>query len=1067
MSINIGPPAVEELRPRITVIGVGGAGGNAIANMIQAGIEGVDFVVANTDAQALNNSIAENRIQLGPDITQGLGAGSRPEVGRAAAEETMAEIERALDGVHMCFIAAGMGGGTGTGAAPVVAKLAREKGVLTVGVVTKPFLFEGTRRMRSAEAGIEELQRHVDTLIVIPNQNLFLVAKAETTFKEAFQLADEVLQQGVRSITDLMVMPGLINLDFADVRSVMAEMGKAMMGTGEGSGENRALEAAEKAIANPLLDGVSMQGAKGVIISIIGGEDMKLLEVDEAANHIRELVDPNANIIWGSAFNPDLQGKIRVSVVATGIEQSAEQAEEASRPFSLGGSRGPARPPVAAPVSQPLFEREAPAPAPVASQPEPEPEPAPVAQSEPEPEPAPAPAKFYDDDEDDWGLDPTGEEAASDEPLELEQEAGGGNGDELLLDASRLASDDEPAGEDDGQPRRRRGLLARGDAIGDAGGSGGDFAAGGGAVEPAASGEPAPRAPRLGGGGGASGGGATLFERMANLSRGGRSAKDDDEDEDDHDSGPSISIPRFLGRQNNQQSSPFRRGSGEPPMILRNGLCLRLWNDREAGLTVTMARPGDQRVGRRITQLLAGAALALAGPALQAQTAGVATVSQPVVQAIPGGQSGRLNGALSRLARNSQDVAALIDAGQASLDLGDVQAAIGFYQRAGAIAPGNGDVKAGLATAFLQAEDPLNAIPLFDEAAKSGALGPQRQADRGLAYDLVGDNVSAQQYYREALAAGPDDETTRRLALSQAISGDKRGMETTLAPLLQKQDKSSWRTRAFALAIIGQTEEAEAIARSTLPADMAGAIAAYLRFMPRLTAAQQAAAANLGRFPRAADIGIDDPRFAQYARPRTVLATASRSLTPAGPPLGAKPRDDRQSRRAREQAAKTAAKSETRPVQVAAAAPPEPRPGREAVATPLSPATSAAPAMPTPARPSSSPVQVAAAAPPVQPAAAKPASAPSPAPGFGSLDDAGSKNVSSFDLRQVQTPPAQPPATVQASQPAETQAAPPCAGKRCGCDTATASSASEGSCACPDETRSQRHAATCAASAPA
>ena len=309
MSINIGPPAVEELRPRITVIGVGGAGGNAIANMIDAEIEGVDFIVANTDAQALNNSIAEHRIQLGPDITQGLGAGSRPEVGRAAAEETLDEIERALEGVHMCFIAAGMGGGTGTGAAPVIAKAARDKGVLTVGVVTKPFLFEGTRRMRAAEAGIEELQKHVDTLIVIPNQNLFLVAKAETTFKEAFQLADEVLQQGVRSITDLMVMPGLINLDFADVRSVMGEMGKAMMGTGEGEGENRALEAAERAIANPLLDGVSMQGAKGVIISIIGGDDMKLLEVDEAANHIRELVDPNANIIWGSAFNPDLAGQ--------------------------------------------------------------------------------------------------------------------------------------------------------------------------------------------------------------------------------------------------------------------------------------------------------------------------------------------------------------------------------------------------------------------------------------------------------------------------------------------------------------------------------------------------------------------------------------------------------------------------------------------------------------------------------------------------------------------------------------------------------------------------------------
>ncbi|MEJ2409635.1 MAG: cell division protein FtsZ, partial [Novosphingobium sp.] len=348
MSINIGPPAIDELRPRIVVIGVGGAGGNAIANMIEAQIEGVDFVVANTDAQALNNSIAETRVQLGPDITQGLGAGSRPEVGRAAAEETLEEIDRLLDGVHMVFIAAGMGGGTGTGAAPIIAQAAREKGVLTVGVVTKPFLFEGTRRMRSADAGIEELQKHVDTLIVIPNQNLFLVAKAETTFKEAFQLADEVLQQGVRSITDLMVMPGLINLDFADVRSVMGEMGKAMMGTGEGEGPNRALEAAERAIANPLLDGVSMQGAKGVIISIIGGDDMKLLEVDEAANHIRELVDSDANIIWGSAFNPDLQGKIRVSVVATGIEQTAEMAEEASRPLNLGASRGPVRPAVQA-----------------------------------------------------------------------------------------------------------------------------------------------------------------------------------------------------------------------------------------------------------------------------------------------------------------------------------------------------------------------------------------------------------------------------------------------------------------------------------------------------------------------------------------------------------------------------------------------------------------------------------------------------------------------------------------------------------------------------------------------
>ena len=311
MSINIGPATSEDHRPRITVVGIGGAGGNAIANMIESEIEGVDFIVANTDAQALSMSKADAKIQLGPDITGGLGAGARPEVGKAAAEETVKEIEDALEGVNMVFIAAGMGGGTGTGAAPVIAEAARRKGVLTVGVVTKPFLFEGTRRMRAAEAGIEELQKHVDTLIVIPNQNLFLIAKAETTFKEAFELADEVLQQGVRSITDLMVMPGLINLDFADVRSVMSEMGKAMMGTGEAEGESRALDAAERAIANPLLDGVSMQGAKGVIISIIGGEDMKLLEVDEAANHIRELVDEDANIIWGSAFNPDLDGKIR------------------------------------------------------------------------------------------------------------------------------------------------------------------------------------------------------------------------------------------------------------------------------------------------------------------------------------------------------------------------------------------------------------------------------------------------------------------------------------------------------------------------------------------------------------------------------------------------------------------------------------------------------------------------------------------------------------------------------------------------------------------------------------
>ena len=335
MSIDFIRPEVDELRPRISVIGVGGAGGNAIANMMNADVQGVDFIVANTDAQALNASAADRRIQLGLKITQGLGAGSRPEIGRAAAEETIADIEAALEGAHMCFIAAGMGGGTGTGAAPVIAKAARDKGILTVGVVTKPFAFEGARRGRSADSGISELQQHVDTLIVIPNQNLFRLANSDTTFKQAFEMADEVLQQGVRGITDLMVMPGLINLDFADVRSVMSEMGKAMMGTGEADGDNRAIEAAEKAISNPLLDGVSMKGAKGVIISITGGEDMRLMEVDEAASHIKELVDPDANIIWGSAFNNDLGGKIRVSVVATGIEADAATQPAPAKVFSF------------------------------------------------------------------------------------------------------------------------------------------------------------------------------------------------------------------------------------------------------------------------------------------------------------------------------------------------------------------------------------------------------------------------------------------------------------------------------------------------------------------------------------------------------------------------------------------------------------------------------------------------------------------------------------------------------------------------------------------------------------
>jgi cell division protein FtsZ len=287
-----------------------------------------------------------------------LGAGSRPEIGRAAAEETIDEIEKSLEGAHMCFIAAGMGGGTGTGAAPVIAKSARDRGILTVGVVTKPFAFEGSRRMRSAESGIEELQKHVDTLIVIPNQNLFRLATSETTFKEAFQMADEVLQQGVRGITDLMVMPGLINLDFADVRSVMGEMGKAMMGTGEADGDNRAIEAAEKAISNPLLDGVSMKGAKGVIISITGGEDMRLMEVDEAASHIKELVDADANIIWGSAFNNDLGGKIRVSVVATGIEAEAAIQPTQGKVFTFPTASRPAATPAPAPMPEAKVEDE-------------------------------------------------------------------------------------------------------------------------------------------------------------------------------------------------------------------------------------------------------------------------------------------------------------------------------------------------------------------------------------------------------------------------------------------------------------------------------------------------------------------------------------------------------------------------------------------------------------------------------------------------------------------------------------------------------------------------------------
>lgn len=504
MSIDIRPPQVDELRPRIAVIGVGGAGGNAIANMINANVEGVDFIVANTDAQALNSSPAERRIQLGPDITQGLGAGSRPEVGRAAAEETMAIVEQALEGAHMCFIAAGMGGGTGTGAAPVIAKIARDKGILTVGVVTKPFTFEGSRRMRSAESGIEELQNNVDTLIVIPNQNLFLVANPNTTFKEAFSMADEVLQQGVRGITDLMVMPGLINLDFADVRSVMHEMGKAMMGTGEADGDGRALEAAEKAIANPLLDGVSMRGAKGVIISITGGEDMRLMEVDEAANHIRELVDPDANIIWGSAFNDQLEGKIRVSVVATGIDADAEAVEsnQVSRAFTF-----PARNSTPAPVAAP-----APTPAP-GYEPEASAEPVPSVEEPAAPEAAPS-----------YTSSGPGFDSVDAQP----NGAAPQNDEDVDYSAKRVVYDDfeTPAPTPAPSQNEAASVDDEDELVLEA-------------PEPAPQAQPSEAAPRV------SLGGGTLFERMSNLSRG--RTKEADEEEDDK-----IDIPRFLNRQNNQ-----------------------------------------------------------------------------------------------------------------------------------------------------------------------------------------------------------------------------------------------------------------------------------------------------------------------------------------------------------------------------------------------------------------------------------------------------------------------------------------------------------------------------------
>ncbi|MFO1068712.1 MAG: cell division protein FtsZ [Geminicoccaceae bacterium] len=342
MTISLSLPVTHELKPKITVVGVGGAGGNAVNNMITSHLEGVEFIACNTDAQALAACLTDRKIQLGTTITHGLGAGARPDVGRAAAEESLDELLDNLAGSHMVFITAGMGGGTGTGAAPVIARAVREQGILTVGVVTKPFHFEGAHRMRLAESGLEELQQHVDTLIVIPNQNLFRLANERTTFGEAFRMADEVLHMGVRGVTDLMIMPGLINLDFADIRTVMSEMGKAMMGTGEAEGERRSLEAAEAAISNPLLDEVSMKGARAVLINITGGLDMTLFEVDAAANRIREEVDPNANIIFGSTFSEGLQGKMRVSVVATGIASEADRLRAAAQ----------AAQPVAAPEPQ-------------------------------------------------------------------------------------------------------------------------------------------------------------------------------------------------------------------------------------------------------------------------------------------------------------------------------------------------------------------------------------------------------------------------------------------------------------------------------------------------------------------------------------------------------------------------------------------------------------------------------------------------------------------------------------------------------------------------------------------
>lgn len=363
INIRMQQQEVHKLSPKITVVGVGGAGNNAVNNMISSGLEGCEFLVCNTDAQALEGSLCENRLQMGVSVTGGLGAGAKPEIGRAAAEESLDEVMQYLEGANMAFITAGMGGGSGTGGAPIIAKHCREKGILTVGVVTKPFHFEGSLRMKMAEQGIEEMQSYVDTLIVIPNQNLFRVANEKTTFAEAFKMADGVLQSAVRGVTDLMVRPGLINLDFADIKSVMLEMGKAMMGTGEATGERRAIEAAEAAINNPLLDDISMKGARGVIINVTGGDDMTLFEVDEACNRIRDEVDPNANIIIGSTFDSALEGVMRVSVVATGIDAAemtnktrftggaSVTAVSTASPATGGGNNG------GLPIQEPKAER--------------------------------------------------------------------------------------------------------------------------------------------------------------------------------------------------------------------------------------------------------------------------------------------------------------------------------------------------------------------------------------------------------------------------------------------------------------------------------------------------------------------------------------------------------------------------------------------------------------------------------------------------------------------------------------------------------------------------------------